>query len=67
MSPQPNVDGEAITTTINSQLAVKVEGIVQVTSRHRSSERKVRAVQVTILSNPVYRIGPDGKVYISFC
>jgi hypothetical protein len=30
VSPQPRVAGEAITTTIGSQLAVKVEGIVQV-------------------------------------
>ncbi|EFX65676.1 hypothetical protein DAPPUDRAFT_264322 [Daphnia pulex] len=29
VSPQPRVAGEAITTTIGSQLAVKVEGIVQ--------------------------------------
>lgn len=63
MSPQPRVAGEAITTTMGSQLAVKVEGIVQVTSSQRSSGRRVRAVQVTIQSNPTNpAVGPDGKV-----
>ncbi|XP_057376792.1 integrator complex subunit 7-like [Daphnia carinata] len=62
VSPQPRVAGEAITTTMGSQLAVKVEGIVQVTSSQRSSGRRVRAVQVTIQSNPTNpTVGPDGK------
>ncbi len=62
MSPQPRVAGEAITTTIGSQLAVKVEGIVQVTSNQRSSGRRVRAVQVTVQSNPANpTVGPEGK------
>ena len=63
VSPQPRVPGEAITTTIGSQLAVKVEGIVQVTSSQRYSGRRVRAVQVTIQSNPANpTVGLDGKV-----
>ncbi|EFX67716.1 hypothetical protein DAPPUDRAFT_115213 [Daphnia pulex] len=40
VSPQPRVAGEAITTTIGSQLAVKVEGIVQVTSSPRYFGRR---------------------------
>lgn len=64
VSPQPRVAGEAITATMGSQLAVKVEGIVQVTSSQRSYGRRVRAVQVTIQSNPTNpTVGPDGKVY----
>jgi integrator complex subunit 7 len=59
------VPGEAITTTIGSQLAVKVEGIVQVTSSLRYSGRRVRAVQVSIQSNPANpTVGSDGKVYL---
>jgi integrator complex subunit 7 len=64
VSPQPRVAGEAITTTIGSQLAVKVEGIVQVTSSPRYFGRRVRAVQVTIQSNPANpTVGSDGKVH----
>jgi hypothetical protein len=47
---------------MNSQLAVKVEGVVQVTCSHQSSGRSVRAVQVTIQSNPAHPIGLCGKV-----
>ena len=63
VSPQPRVAGEAITTTIGSQLAIKVEGIVEVTSNERSSGVRVRAVQVTIQSNAAnpQAVGPEGK------
>jgi len=65
VSPQPRVPGEAISAIIGSQLAVKVEGIVQVTSSQRYSGRRVRAVQVTIQSNPANpTVGSDGKVYL---
>ena len=65
VSPQPRVVGEPITTTIGAQLAVKVEGIVQVSSRQSPCQRRVRAVQVTVTSqanNTSNLIGPDGKV-----
>jgi integrator complex subunit 7 len=59
------VAGETITTTIGSQLAVKVEGIVQVTSSPRYFGRRVRVVQVTIQSNPTNpTVGSDDKVYL---
>ena len=55
MTPQPR-PGESVMTTLGSQFAVKVEGIVQGTSQHRLA-RQVRAVQVTVTSqsnsNPV--------------
>jgi len=61
VTPQPR-PGESVTLTLGSQLAVKVEGIVQGSSQHRLT-RQVRAVQVTVTSqfnaNPV---APDGKV-----
>ena len=37
VSPQPRVPGEPVTTTIGAQLAVKVEGIVQVVAIRSSS------------------------------
>lgn len=57
--------GEPVTTTMGSQLAVKVEGIIQVTTNHRSfNGRRIQAVQVTVLStSATAAVGPEGKVY----
>lgn len=64
MSPQPRVTGEPVTTTIGMQLAVKVEGIVQVASTlPLNAGRRVQSVQVTVQSSPTNpAIGPEGKV-----
>jgi len=72
VSPQPRVAGEAVTNLMGQQMAVKIEGIVQVTSSQQTSTigRRVKAVQVTVTSQsnsttaPV--IGPEGKVGLFF-
>ena len=65
VSPQPRVAGEAVTNLMGQQMAVKVEGIVQVTSTQTCTiGRRVKAVQVTVTSqsNSASAIGPEGKV-----
>ena len=67
VSPQPRVAGEPVTSTMGAQLAVKVEGIVQVCNQKSTTtiRRKVKAVQVTVAtSQPNQAVGPDGKVHI---
>ncbi|XP_046632176.1 integrator complex subunit 7-like [Daphnia pulicaria] len=64
VSPQPRVAGEAITTTIGSQLAVKVVGIVQVTSSPRYFVRRVRPSRSSDNTIESYypTVGSDDKV-----
>ena len=60
VSPQPRVAGEPVTTPIGAHLAVKVEGVAQLTSQQKVC-RKVRAVQVTVTSQSNVPT-PDTKV-----
>jgi len=74
VSPQPRVPGEPVTSTMGQQMAVRVEGIIQLTELSSTCVgRRVRAVQVTLTSQPninqtgansINIIGPDGKVLL---
>ena len=70
VNPQPRVAGEPVTSTMGQQMAVRVEGIIQLQTAKSSaaSGRRVRAVQVTLTSQPnspaagpANNFGPDGK------
>lgn len=76
VNPQPRVAGEPVTSTMGQQMAIRVEGIIQLTVSSPSSAtgRRVRAVQVTLTSQPnsggpagtnsaFIGIGPDGKPF----
>lgn len=61
VSPQPRVNGEWITVTSGSQLAVKVEGVIQ----HGSKPglfRSVEKVIVTLNTQPTAKANANEKV-----
>ena len=63
ISPQPRVNGEWISVPSGSQLAVKVEGVIQHGARP-GLFRSISGVVLTLSSQLTSRVNPDSKVMI---